>query len=206
MEPQPKEGQAPTPRGKEEECRPQPPKRKATSCLHDISSCFLGEATFGRWVTTHKVRRKEEESETSPHPLWVVFHGLRVFRAVFISLSLFFSVFLFSYSILLSLTLSYSHILSHTHSLFLLLSYSLTLLLSYSLSLSYSTLSLMATTQSPDPSTTTACPTCSALNHTLTADEQASLPPQTIWRCPSPESHTEKAGHHHPTALSQAAS
>ena len=35
--------------------------------------------------------------------------------------------------------------------------------------------------------TTTQSPTCSTSNHTLTADEQASLPTQATWRCPSPK-------------------
>ena len=54
--------------------------------------------------------------------------------------------------------------------------------------------------------TTTASPTCSTSNHTLTTDEQASLPPQTTWRCPTPKRHPEKTCLFNPTTLPQTAS
>ena len=59
---------------------------------------------------------------------------------------------------------------------------------------------LMATTQSPDtdtlfhPGTTTASPTCSTSNHSLTTTEQASLPPQTTRFGPSAKRHSKKSG------------
>ena len=65
---------------------------------------------------------------------------------------------------------------------------------------------LMATTHPYKHCTTTPSPTCSTSNHTLTTDEQASLPPQTTWLSPSPKSHTKEAGHHNPTTIPQAAS
>ena len=53
---------------------------------------------------------------------------------------------------------------------------------------------LMATTHPYKHCTTTPSPTCSTSNHTLTTDEQASLPPQTTWLSPSPKKPHKRSG------------